>query len=378
MNRIVAMIPARLGSKRVPYKNLRYLSGKPLIAYSIEAARRSDVFDEVYINSEADIFKRIADEYGVKFYKRDPRYATDQANNDQFANDFIRNTDGDILVQLLPTSPLITPKEIRGFVDMMQNGPYETCVSVVSHQIACVFENKAVNFSYDEPHRSSQEMSPIGSYATVLMAWTYDSFKKNMAEHGFAYHGREGKVGFYPIRGLFTIDIDHEEDFHMAAAALLYRTSVKHQDVKYYGDDTIELRTEVHVPDILKKDGVQEIDLTRENLFLANVDQIIAEHNHTQSWCRRLVNTKNNSATLISQLPGEGNRRHCHPDWNEWWYIIRGQWKWEIESKEHIVQQGDVVFIPKGKWHCITAVGAEPAIRLAVSRADVAHVYKEE
>jgi quercetin dioxygenase-like cupin family protein len=74
-------------------------------------------------------------------------------------------------------------------------------------------------------------------------------------------------------------------------------------------------------------------------------------------------------------LPGEGNRLHYHPDWNEWWYIIEGQWQWEIEGEKIIVKKGDVVFIPKGRKHRIEAIGDTPAIRLAVSRADVAHVY---
>ena len=42
------------------------------------------------------------------------------------------------------------------------------------------------------------------------------------------------------------------------------------------------------------------------------------------------------------------------------------------------VKQGQMVFIPRNKWHKITAIGYQPAVRLAVSRADVAHVYKDE
>lgn len=59
-----------------------------------------------------------------------------------------------------------------------------------------------------------------------------------------------------------------------------------------------------------------------------------------------------------------GNRRHYHPAWNEWWYIVAGTWKWEIEGQEMFVKEGDVVFIPKLKIHKITAVGDRPAVRL--------------
>ena len=88
--KIIAMIPVRLGSKRVPNKNLRLLGNKPLVAYIIEAAKEANVFDEIFINSESDIFKEIADEYGVKFYKRPEHLSTDEATNDDFTLDIMQ------------------------------------------------------------------------------------------------------------------------------------------------------------------------------------------------------------------------------------------------------------------------------------------------
>ena len=85
------MIPARLGSKRIIKKNLRLLNGKPLISYISESAKKSNVFDEIYINSESTIFKDIADLHGIKFYKRDDRLSTDLANNEAFLTDFFKN-----------------------------------------------------------------------------------------------------------------------------------------------------------------------------------------------------------------------------------------------------------------------------------------------
>ena len=135
--------------------------------------------------------------------------------------------------------------------------------------------------------------------------------------------------------------------------------------------------SEVDVPAILVKDGIMQCDFAHENTPKMHVPDIIANMDNTQSWCYRVVNTENNSATLISQMPGEGNRLHYHPEWNEWWYIIRGIWKWTIEGQEILVKEGDMVFIEKGKRHKILAVGEGPAIRLAVSRADVPHIYPE-
>jgi quercetin dioxygenase-like cupin family protein len=134
-------------------------------------------------------------------------------------------------------------------------------------------------------------------------------------------------------------------------------------------------RIETLVPEILKKDGVIMNNFENENLPINNIDDIIKSRDNSVSWSYRVVNTENNSATIISQLPGEGNRRHYHPNWNEWWFIIKGEWMWEIEGKTYLVKKGDIVFIEKNRIHKITAVGSESAIRLAVSRADVPHIY---
>ena len=61
------MIPVRMGSKRIKNKNLRLLGNKPLVAYVIESAKKSGVFDEIYLNSESDIFREIANEYGINY-----------------------------------------------------------------------------------------------------------------------------------------------------------------------------------------------------------------------------------------------------------------------------------------------------------------------
>ena len=77
-------------------------------------------------------------------------------------------------------------------------------------------------------------------------------------------------------------------------------------------------------------------------------------------------------------MPGEGNRLHYHNDWDEWWYILRGEWDWEIEGKIKRVKAGDVVFIDRNRLHKITAAGAAQAVRMAVSRDLVAHIYPEQ
>tara|TARA_R100000742_G_C4225016_1_gene47847 strand:+ start:166 stop:582 length:417 start_codon:yes stop_codon:yes gene_type:complete len=136
------------------------------------------------------------------------------------------------------------------------------------------------------------------------------------------------------------------------------------------------IRTEIDVPSILKKDGVASNNLFSANKEIVNIEEIL-NNAPDPSWSHRVVDSDSNSATLICQNPGEGNREHWHPDWNEWWFIIQGEWIFDIEGEAKIVKKGDFVFIEKGKIHRITATGDVPAIRLAVSRADVEHVYND-
>lgn len=138
------------------------------------------------------------------------------------------------------------------------------------------------------------------------------------------------------------------------------------------------MTSDANVPNILKGDGVENSVFDMANKGVVGVGDLIEKYGRTSSWSHTLVDTESNSATLICQLPGEGNRRHFHPDWNEWWYIVEGVWEWEIEGRKKTIKQGDLVFISKGEKHKITARGDKVAIRIAVSRYDVAHVYDEK
>jgi CMP-N,N'-diacetyllegionaminic acid synthase len=236
MTKIIAMIPARLGSQRIPKKNIRLINGKPLITYVIETAKKAGIFHEIYVNTESDIIGEIAEKSGIQFYKRPEEHASNTSSNDDFAYDFVKNVDGDILIQILPTSPLLTVEDITSFVNQMIENKFDTMVSVVKHQIACIYDGNPVNFKLLEPHISSQLMKPVFSYATALMGWTYKSFNDNMNRFGFTYHGADSKIGYFILEGLSEIDIDEEDDFELAENALQYRTNLKHNKIKYYGE----------------------------------------------------------------------------------------------------------------------------------------------
>lgn len=214
--KIIGMIPARMGSQRVKRKNLRLLNGKPLVEYIFNSASKVDYFDEIHINSEDPIFEDIANPYGIKFYKRDATLAGEESTNDHFADDFMRNIECDILIQLLPTSPFITTQDINSFIEYMLKNRLETLTSVEAKQIGCIYEGNPVNFNTNLILEKSQNLKPVLAYTGALMGWNRKKFIENMDNHGCAYHGNNTLVDHYQWKGLSTIDIDNEEDFLLA------------------------------------------------------------------------------------------------------------------------------------------------------------------
>ena len=88
---IIAMIPARIGSKRLKVKNLAILNNQPLIYYAVEAAKKSAVFNKIVINSDHIIFKKIADRLNVDFYLRPKNLGSSATKSDDVIANFIKN-----------------------------------------------------------------------------------------------------------------------------------------------------------------------------------------------------------------------------------------------------------------------------------------------
>ena len=382
MKNIICMIPAKLNSSRIKHKNLRYLGGKPLISHVIDAAKRSNIFQDIYVNSESDIFGKIAEESDVKFYKRPQHLSEGDVGSDEFCKDFlIQHPNCEVLVQLLPTSPFVDEIDIRSFVNKFINNNLQTLISVNKIQIECLFNNKGINFNDSSQSPPSQTLEPIYSYACGLMAWERDSYLKNMSEYGCAYHGFSTKKDIYELDAISSIDIDEEKDFQIAEAIIDSRNKKGFNEKSYYSiDNKTWIERDIdgeNYTSILTNDGVKDHEFSSFNNTILNVDKY-ANDNPGTSWCKRVINSDSNSATLICQAKGEGNRRHYHNDWNEFWYIVKGEWNFEIEGEVFTPVKGDVVFIPKNKKHQIKAIGAGQNIRLAVSREDVNHIYHKD
>ena len=374
---IIGMIPARLGSTRVKNKNLRLLDNKPLIQHIVDSARKSKYLNKIYINSEADIFSEIAEKNKIQFYKRSDYLSSNDATNDDFAIDFIENISCDLLIQLLPTSPFISTDEIDNFIENMLKFDFETQISTFDVKIESVFKNLPINYDQKKKTPPSQLLEPIKAYACGIMGWKTDTFKENIKKYGAAYHGGDGNIGYFTLKGYSTVDIDNEEDFNLAEAIIESMKKNK-KDPSYYGNTSGDLVFDADRERILIEDGVSDNNMFNYNKEKVSIDDIINSNPDNKSWSHTVVNSLSNSATLIAQMPGEGNRMHYHHNWDEWWYILKGEWEWLVEGERKRIKAGELVFIERNRIHKITAKGNQMAIRLAVSREDVDHVYTED
>lgn len=133
MTTVIALIPARGGSKGIKHKNIVDLASKPLLAYSIDAALASGVINRVYVSSDDDNILSVAKTCGAELIKRDPSLARDESPTDPVITEFIQKAQlqpKDIIVLLQPTSPLRTAQHIREALAEYRDFP--TCHSLIS------------------------------------------------------------------------------------------------------------------------------------------------------------------------------------------------------------------------------------------------------
>lgn len=124
----IAIIPARGGSKRIPRKNVRPFAGKPLIAYSIEAARNSGLFDKVIVTTDDEEIAAIARQYGAETpFVRPPELANDYATTVpviKHAIEWVQQNIGPVELAccIYATAPFIQPAALRAAHDLLQAG----------------------------------------------------------------------------------------------------------------------------------------------------------------------------------------------------------------------------------------------------------------
>lgn len=219
---IVAIIPARGGSTGLPRKNIKSLAGKPLIAYSIEAALKSKYIDKVIVSTEDEEIAEISRRYGAEVIERPKELAKDITPTEPVLEhilEWLKEDEGyksDIIILLQPTSPLRNSKHIDEALDIFLNRDYDSLLSVCpsSAFLWRIGETSAYPVNYDFKNRPRrQDKEPEYRENGALYITTYNNFMKNHNRLG-------GMIGVYIMSEEFSIEIDTEFDFWLCKKIL--------------------------------------------------------------------------------------------------------------------------------------------------------------
>ena len=129
---VLAVIPARSGSKRLKDKNILKLKGKPMISWSIDAALKSKYIDSIIVSSDSNKILNISDRYGVHTIKRPDYLANDTSTTFNTVKHAIENIKEsyDFVILLQPTSPLRTQKHIDKAFELLKKHDADAIISV--------------------------------------------------------------------------------------------------------------------------------------------------------------------------------------------------------------------------------------------------------
>ncbi|EAZ91447.1 acylneuraminate cytidylyltransferase family protein [Crocosphaera chwakensis] len=213
---IIAIIPARGGSKGVPRKNVRPLAGKPLITHSIEDAQESTLIDQVYVSTDDQEIATVSTQYGSKIIDRPAKLANDTASSELALIHGLQelehqNINPDLLVFLQCTSPIRTGADIDQAIAKLQAEKADSLLSVSpSHRFLWEEVNgvaKSINYDYRyRPRR--QDMNPQyveNGSIYVFKPWVLKETKNRLG----------GKIALYVMSEMAALEIDSVEDFQM-------------------------------------------------------------------------------------------------------------------------------------------------------------------
>ncbi len=218
--RKVAIITARGGSKRIPRKNIKEFCGKPILAYSIEAALEAGIFDEVMVSTDDEEIAEIARKYGAKvpFY-RSPETANDFATTNDVLLEVIREYEKrgehfDLGCCIYPTAPFLTSARLREAVALLEASGAETLIPVVSFsyppQRAMVVEQGRLVFKYPQYMDSrSQDLEKHYHDVGQFYVFQVEAFEKNRKL-------MLGDILPYVIPEMEVQDIDTQTDWEIA------------------------------------------------------------------------------------------------------------------------------------------------------------------
>ena len=211
----LAIILARGGSKRIPNKNIRRFLDRPIIAYSIEAALKSNLFDEVVVSTDSEEIARIAKQYKAKVpFMRSKKTSGDKAILIEAVREVVTKygelgQSFDRICYLLPTAVFLTPEMLKRGLKLLETGNFDSVrpVQRFSYPVQRSYRMRGRNLEYFLPkyaQKRSQDLEPIYHDAGMFYWIKKDSLNANC------------KLGALEISALEGQDIDTPDDWKMA------------------------------------------------------------------------------------------------------------------------------------------------------------------
>ncbi len=229
--KILALIPARSGSKSVTDKNIREIAGKPMIAYSIGHAKESKYINRIIVSTDSERYAQIARDYGAETpFLRPAEYATDTSLDIEVfehALSWLKEHEGyepDIIVQLRPTYPVRKVSDIDAMVEMMLADEEIDCVRTlapateVAHKMWYMGENgriRPILTDIPEAYNMARQMLPKILYQNGNI----DVIRTRVITQQHSMSGRN--IVGYEMKDNF--DIDTTAEFEKAAQYLSIR-----------------------------------------------------------------------------------------------------------------------------------------------------------
>lgn len=220
--KILAIIPARRGSKGILFKNIASLNGKPLIAYTIQAAQKSGIFDRIIVSTDCSKIKKVSKKYKATVIERPKNISKNITPTEPVISHILKwlkrkeNYQPDVVVLLQPTSPLRTEADIKGAYGKLKNEKLDSLLSV-SRNHAFIWKKeknsfRPINYDYrDRPRR--QDMNDQFKENGAIYVTKYSIFIKYRNRLG-------GKVGYYLMDNDRSIEIDSPLDLLIAERIL--------------------------------------------------------------------------------------------------------------------------------------------------------------
>lgn len=218
--RRLAIITARGGSKRIPHKNIRDFCGKPIIFYSIEAALKSGLFDEVMVSTDDEKIASTARDAGAKVpFLRSEKTSGDFATTAEVIREVleeyeVRGEFFDVACCIYPTAPFLTHKKLKEAVQLLEEKGYDSVMPVAEFSFpplrGMIIENQKVRYKWEEfSQMRSQDLEKIYHDVGQFYVFNTDQFKKTgklVTDH----------TGAVIINELEMQDIDNETDWKLA------------------------------------------------------------------------------------------------------------------------------------------------------------------